>query len=821
MALTASRGHYLHNLTLQQLNVQVDTEQLIWVLWKILKGEGNELAAHTPNSLSEMVVRPDFSEASVFLSNQSTITPHYPTNRHPNSPNDGPQRDITFQHMGTSNLNNPGLDNGYPSPIARPSSNNPLSTLTPLMASDQSRYVIPAHRPAPSPSHSQISPDRAKPSSSAFASADDIHTVDSSAFHIPYTEGWSVRPEAAWVERTQGTANKSPQYISHTVDPRQARPSTTRGSSLLTRSPGIIGSGRPSSRGSSDTSSELSLGSHASSIGFIGDSRQVPGANLRGPQVIHETPHARGHTVFHTAPASSLRSWNSAPQPTSNYQGLVGIGRNEMGEAEKRSDGTTGDLLQELTKLSLQHGRFSPRAPVMPKSQPREDFEYVTKCQQPTSQHTYRSSSSGQGLGPFDTSVSSPKNIVASVARNSEASTSWISSGATSSNDATLHPSSAMTTSEGSSAYHANVAESILREDSKHIRHLQTLQVTPSEGQPDAVLSHTPIQQEADNTLPIRPPQASHKSTFSMSLSGDGSTQLTQPSSSVISKHESPTDAQDVAKERDELTTAIILFLTARERVLTLSERRKLQPYLVMLTQPLCILRPNDIPSLVAKNQDIAVNLLTLLLDREDSDMAKIEQVIKNAERNGEDGEDAGGFSRNCDSLAAISTAVNFVNNYGFQSSPTADDVSPLGGQAAKEKYLTSLRDLPPTMQSFNVIGRLLRPSHPASTKVEPSEDSATRVASLVRVEVLGGFVSGCVRWIEQAEKDEKEGLVHDNRVAISTANLCRFYTSLIKMGFVAADSEVDTAEIMRFALQFSRLDEARSLYSILAAARA
>jgi hypothetical protein len=48
MALTASRGHYLHKPTSQQLNVQVDTEQLIWVLWKILKGEGNEVSNFYP-----------------------------------------------------------------------------------------------------------------------------------------------------------------------------------------------------------------------------------------------------------------------------------------------------------------------------------------------------------------------------------------------------------------------------------------------------------------------------------------------------------------------------------------------------------------------------------------------------------------------------------------------------------------------------------------------------------------------------------------------------------------------------------------------------
>ncbi|KAF8508086.1 hypothetical protein JB92DRAFT_2657136, partial [Gautieria morchelliformis] len=214
-------------------------------------------------------------------------------------------------------------------------------------------------------------------------------------------------------------------------------------------------------------------------------------------------------------------------------------------------------------------------------------------------------------------------------------------------------------------------------------------------------------------------------------------------------------------RERDELSHAIVLLLSARERVLTLTERRMLQQHLPTLTQPLSLLRPGDIPPLAAKNADIAAKLLLLLLDRKDEDSERIEQ--------------------------------------------------------AKEGYLDALRKLPPTVQSFYLIASLLRPSHYDSAASAQQEDSPeVRVAALVRSEVLGGFVSGCVRWIESAEQDEKDGEVHDDRVAIAVLNLCRFYSSLLKHDFVSAASEADTAEMMGFALRFSKFENARSLYSTL-----
>ncbi|KAF8580246.1 hypothetical protein K439DRAFT_1357550 [Ramaria rubella] len=119
-------------------------------------------------------------------------------------------------------------------------------------------------------------------------------------------------------------------------------------------------------------------------------------------------------------------------------------------------------------------------------------------------------------------------------------------------------------------------------------------------------------------------------------------------------------------------------------------------------------------------------------------------------------------------------------------------------------------------MQSFNLIAKLLRPTAVSSSQPEGSPEF--EAAKLIRTEVLGGFVSGSVRWIEQ---EEKKGNLHDDRVAVATSSLCRFYSSLLKHGFVSPVSEADTTEIMSFALQFSRFEEARSLYSTLAAARA
>ncbi|KLO16523.1 hypothetical protein SCHPADRAFT_926514 [Schizopora paradoxa] len=116
--------------------------------------------------------------------------------------------------------------------------------------------------------------------------------------------------------------------------------------------------------------------------------------------------------------------------------------------------------------------------------------------------------------------------------------------------------------------------------------------------------------------------------------------------------------------------------------------------------------------------------------------------------------------------------------------------------------YLDVLRHLPPTLPSFDILGRLLRDGTPV---VETSMEGKTTIADLVRMEVLGAFVLNCIGWVEQSERDAQEGL------------LCRFYNTLIKLGIVDPSSDADSVEMSHFSLSHARLEEANNLYRVLA----
>ena len=211
-----------------------------------------------------------------------------------------------------------------------------------------------------------------------------------------------------------------------------------------------------------------------------------------------------------------------------------------------------------------------------------------------------------------------------------------------------------------------------------------------------------------------------------------------------------------------------------------------LQPHLSTLTQPLSLLRPGDIPPMVAKNTDLAAKLLVLLLDRKDEDAECTERILREASNgfhpNPESSESALPSSATASldpaaTMDAIQAMVNFVNTCAASSEFGSQNVSPFGGREAKEGYLNALRNLPPTMQSFNLIARLLRPTHQGkATSVQEEDSPELRVASLIRAEVLGGFMSGCVQWIERAEQEEKEGEVYDDRVAVAISSVSGYY---------------------------------------------
>ncbi|KAG5721035.1 hypothetical protein E4T56_gene17955 [Termitomyces sp. T112] len=124
--------------------------------------------------------------------------------------------------------------------------------------------------------------------------------------------------------------------------------------------------------------------------------------------------------------------------------------------------------------------------------------------------------------------------------------------------------------------------------------------------------------------------------------------------------------------------------------------------------------------------------------------------------------------------------------------------------------FLEVLPYLPPSLSTFDLLGRLLRDQTPIMNGIYT-------VASIVRSEVLGRFIHECINWLERAEAEEREGLISDDRFAKGVQNLCRFYHSLIKRGIVDAASDADTTEMAHFSLRNARLEEANTLYRVLA----
>ncbi|KAK0451208.1 uncharacterized protein EV420DRAFT_1561488 [Desarmillaria tabescens] len=207
------------------------------------------------------------------------------------------------------------------------------------------------------------------------------------------------------------------------------------------------------------------------------------------------------------------------------------------------------------------------------------------------------------------------------------------------------------------------------------------------------------------------------------------------------------TAEEDAANEG--IAHAMKLLLDARERVLTLSEQRTVTPSIHALTSSQMI-TPLDLAPIITNNPNLAHPLF----------------------------------------VALLSTGPSESN--------------------LPSPFLDILSSLPPTLPSFDLMGRLLR---------EPtmSANGSITIADLVRTEALGRFVHECINWLDQAELQEKEGLVSDDRFAKGVQHLCRFYTSLIKLSLVDAALDADTAEMAHFSLRHSRFEEANHLYRVLA----
>lgn len=135
----------------------------------------------------------------------------------------------------------------------------------------------------------------------------------------------------------------------------------------------------------------------------------------------------------------------------------------------------------------------------------------------------------------------------------------------------------------------------------------------------------------------------------------------------------------------------------------------------------------------------------------------------------------------------------------------------------ASGAFLDVLTQLSPTLPTFDVIGRLLRDLTPATDSITGGK---VTVADIVRMDVLGPLIHQCILWLDRAERDERDGLISDDRFAKGVQNLCRFFSALLKLNVVDAASDADSAEIAHFALRNSRFEEANALYRALAAPR-
>lgn len=80
--------------------------------------------------------------------------------------------------------------------------------------------------------------------------------------------------------------------------------------------------------------------------------------------------------------------------------------------------------------------------------------------------------------------------------------------------------------------------------------------------------------------------------------------------------------------------------------------------------------------------------------------------------------------------------------------------------------FLDVLPFLPPILPTFDLYGRLLRDTSRVTVH------GYDTVADLVLIEVLGRFVHEAINWLDQAEQDERDGNVSDDRWAKGVQNV-------------------------------------------------
>lgn len=80
-----------------------------------------------------------------------------------------------------------------------------------------------------------------------------------------------------------------------------------------------------------------------------------------------------------------------------------------------------------------------------------------------------------------------------------------------------------------------------------------------------------------------------------------------------------------------------------------------------------------------------------------------------------------------------------------------------------------ALIHLPPTLNSFDVVGSLLRDKTPMTLG---TNGVPTTVGDTVKSETLGYFLHECISWLDRAEVEEREGLVSEDIFAKGVQNV-------------------------------------------------
>lgn len=99
--------------------------------------------------------------------------------------------------------------------------------------------------------------------------------------------------------------------------------------------------------------------------------------------------------------------------------------------------------------------------------------------------------------------------------------------------------------------------------------------------------------------------------------------------------------------------------------------------------------------------------------------------------------------------------------------------------------YLDVLAQLPPTLATLDVVGRLLRDTTPA---VDLTTGGKSTIADMVRSEMLGKFVQQSVMWVDERERERREGLSGDDRFEKGVQNVGVSFSLLIFFFFLRLD---------------------------------